>query len=111
MQINAIQTATSESAESITEIVRTMEDVNQYTSTIAATVEEQGAATSEVSRNVQQAADGTRSVADTKVAMNQAATDTSRSAEEAGQSSAIAVARTDDLRQTIDGFPKDVAAA
>ena len=88
-----------------------MENVNQYTTTIATAVEEQGAATAEISRNVQQAADGTRTVVETMSAMNQAVDETSRSAEETGKSASSAVAQTDDLRRTIDGFLKEVAAA
>ncbi len=110
-QISSIQSSTTDAVESITEIAKTMEEVNEYTTTIAAAVEEQGSATTEISRNVQEAATGTRQVSETMAAMTSAATETNRSAEEAGQSSSNAATQTDELKQTIDRFLDEVAAA
>lgn len=110
-QIGTIQASTNDAAESITEIAKTMEEVNEYTSTIAAAVEEQGSATGEISRNVQQAANGTQQVSANMANMTSAASETYRSAEEAGQSSANAARQTDELKDTIDTFLTEVAAA
>jgi methyl-accepting chemotaxis protein len=61
-QIKAIQDATQSSAEAIQQITRTIRQVNEVSTAIAAAVEEQEAATQEISRNVQQAARGTSEV-------------------------------------------------
>ena len=51
------QTATGDSVAAIKEIIATIANISQITSTIAAAVEEQGAATKEIARNVSQAAE------------------------------------------------------
>jgi methyl-accepting chemotaxis protein len=61
-QISGIQSATQDSVSAIKEISGTIERLSEISSTIAASVEEQGAATLEISRNVQQAAHGTQQV-------------------------------------------------
>ena len=61
-QISGIQSATQDSVSAIKEISGTIERLSEISSTIAASVEEQGAATQEISRNVQQAAHGTQQV-------------------------------------------------
>ena len=110
-QIGAIQSSTTETVEAITEIANTMEEVSEYTTTIAGAVKEQGSATDEISRSVQEAASGTRLVSENMAAMTTAAADTNRSAEEAGRSSANAAKDTEHLKQKIDRFLEDVAAA
>ena len=58
-QIAAIQESTTQSVDSVRTITTTMQEVDGFTTAIAAAVEEQGAATEEISRNVQMAARGT----------------------------------------------------
>ncbi|GGF07694.1 hypothetical protein GCM10011611_11470 [Aliidongia dinghuensis] len=62
-QIAAIQTATGDAVGAIKGIGRTIDEINEIASAIAAAVEEQSAATEEISRNVTHAADGTGEVA------------------------------------------------
>src|SRR4029079_372764 len=52
-QISGIQRATKSSVEAIERIFKTIENVNQISTTIASAVEEQGAATQEIARNVE----------------------------------------------------------
>jgi methyl-accepting chemotaxis protein len=61
-QIAAIQTETASAVETIQSISRTILEVNQISTSIAAAVEQQAAATQEITRNVQQAAGGTQQV-------------------------------------------------
>ena len=61
-QITGIQAATQDSVNAIKEISGTIEKLSEISSTVAASVEEQGAATQEISRNVHQAAEGTQQV-------------------------------------------------
>lgn len=53
-QVSEIQTATETAVASITDIGKTIGTLNEYSSSIAAAVEEQGAATQEIARNVEE---------------------------------------------------------
>lgn len=61
-QIGDIQAATQQAVEALRAIGGTIDNINQITYAVAASVEEQGAATNEIARNVQQAAKGTHAV-------------------------------------------------
>lgn len=63
-QIAGMQTATEDSVGAIKEISATIGRISDISTTIAATIEEQGAATAEIARNVSEAAKGTVEVAD-----------------------------------------------
>lgn len=63
-QIAGMQTATEDSVGAIKEIGSTISRISDISTTIAATIEEQGAATAEIARNVSEAAKGTVEVAD-----------------------------------------------
>ncbi len=110
-QISAIQGSTREAVAAIEEIARTMEVVNGYTSSIAAAVEQQSAATVEISRNVQEAASGTRLASDNMSGVTRGAADTARSAEAVLGASHQVSESTSELRNQIEAFLKDVAAA
>jgi methyl-accepting chemotaxis protein len=61
-QIGEIQTVTRAAVDAIREISRTISEMNQIGSSIAAAIEQQGAATQEITRNIQEAARGTAEV-------------------------------------------------
>lgn len=63
-QVSGVQTETSAVVGSIETIGKTIDRMNEITSTVAAAVEEQGTATQEITRNVQQAATGTQHVSE-----------------------------------------------
>ena len=96
-QINAIQTATNTSVESIQTIARTMQEVQSFTATIASAVEEQDAATMEISRSVQQAASGTKEVTTHITGVSSSVSETSRSAEEMRSASLEAASQSEKL--------------
>ncbi len=110
-QISAIQGSTGGAVDAIKAIATKMEEVNNYTATIAAAVEEQGAATDEISRNVREAASGTESVVENVSGLNSAAGETSQSATQVEQVSRDAAEQTERLRGVVDRFLKEVAAA
>ncbi|ADZ72130.1 methyl-accepting chemotaxis protein [Polymorphum gilvum] len=110
-QIAAIQGATRASVEAIAGITRTMEEVNTYTATIAAAVEQQGAATTEISVNVQRAAQGTTSVSHNMSDLSNAVDHTAQSAETLLTASGALAERTGELHGEIDSFLDEVAAA
>jgi methyl-accepting chemotaxis protein len=80
-QITGIQAATQDSVGAIKEIGDTIGRMSEISSTIAASVKEQGAATQEISRNIQHAAQGTSQVSSN-------ISDVQRGADETGAASA-----------------------
>ncbi|MEM6382859.1 MAG: nitrate- and nitrite sensing domain-containing protein [Pseudomonadota bacterium] len=110
-QIAGIQGSTSQSADAIKGIAETMRDVQTYTNAIAAAVEEQGSATAEISRNIAEAASGTGQVAEAMVTMSQAVDETSQSAGQVDMASGEVAERSARLRQIVDQFLDEVAAA
>ena len=110
-QISGIQGSTTESAEAIEAIAQTMRDVQTYTNAIAAAVEQQGSATSEISRNINEAAHGTGQVAESMTTMSQAVDETSQSTGQVQAASGEVSQRTQSMRQLVDTFLADVAAA
>lgn len=110
-QVADIQNSTSDAVTGIEEITRTMEEVNSYTSSIASSVEEQGAATNEISQSVSQAADGTQQVVGSMKVVTASVEDTNSSAAQVLEASKGVSSQATSLRQTINKFLSDVAAA
>ena len=79
-QIGAIQGSTAEAVEAIRQISGVMGDISRFTSSIAASVEEQSASTQEIGRNVQQAASGAKELAGNMATVTEAIEETNRSA-------------------------------
>jgi methyl-accepting chemotaxis protein len=61
-QITAVQTSTGVTVEAIRRNVDRMQEIDRFTSTVAASLEEQNVATREISRNVVSAAEGAKVV-------------------------------------------------
>ncbi|MEM5585403.1 MULTISPECIES: methyl-accepting chemotaxis protein [unclassified Roseibium] len=110
-QIAEVQVATKEAVTAIASIAETMGEVDNYTGTIAAAVEQQGAATNEISGNIQEAATGTQNVANSVITISEKAQVTSESTGQVLSASTDVSARTNALRETVDRFLTAVAAA
>ena len=110
-QISEIQGATKDAVTAIEAITQTMDEVNEYTSTIAAAVEQQGAATNEISVNVQRAAEGTGSVKTNMSDLSQAVAQTSQNANLVLGASSELSQKTDSLKQEVGHFLDNVANA
>jgi methyl-accepting chemotaxis protein len=109
-QVQAIQHSTGTAAAEISEIAKTIEQINQIGGTVAAAVTEQEAATGEISRAVTQAATGTselrgniQSVAETARHSGQTASDMANAVSLVGQ-------RCDELQERVGDFLKRVRA-
>ncbi|WP_425407466.1 methyl-accepting chemotaxis protein [Hwanghaeella sp.] len=63
-QVGQMQAITTQAVEAISEIAKTIEEVNSVSAGIAAAVEEQSASTREIAENVSQAAAGAREVSE-----------------------------------------------
>jgi len=108
-QILAVQDSTSGAVTAIRGIADRMREISTYTSTVAASVEQQNAATGEISHNVAGAADGTNMVVSVLGDLSGAATATRRSADtvlSASRSVESAVAK---LRAEVETFLAKVA--
>ncbi len=110
-QIKAIQVATEDSVKAIGGICNQMKSVNEFTTAIASSVEEQGAATSEINRSVQLASEGTDSVVGNISEVKKAACSTADSAQDVDQAVRNATEKGEKLRHAIEEFLENVAAA
>jgi methyl-accepting chemotaxis protein len=107
--ILAVQDSTSGAVDAIRQIAARMQEINRYTSAVAASVEQQNSATGEISHNVASAADSTGHVVAVLGEVTGAATETRSSAEivrDASQTVETAVA---DLRLEVEDFLAKVA--
>jgi methyl-accepting chemotaxis protein len=109
-QILAVQGSTTSAVESIRRITQRMQEIEHYTSGVAAAIEQQSAATRNIAMNVASAAQATETVAAALNDVAGAATQTHASADvvlDGSQSVAAAVA---DLRRQVEEFLAGVAA-
>jgi methyl-accepting chemotaxis protein len=110
-QIANIQSETEAAVIAIREIAEITRGVHAGTSAIAAAIEEQNASTSEISRNVQEAASGANSVSGNISSVSSSVQETSQSANQMILASGDVTDRVKELRQVVDTFLKEVAAA
>jgi methyl-accepting chemotaxis protein len=110
-QISGIQSATQNAVGAIQGIGKTIGEINEIASTIAAAVEEQGAATQEISRNVQQASKGTSEVSENIAGVTQAAGQTGRTASEVLSAAVELSQQSETLRGEVDKFLAEIRAA
>jgi methyl-accepting chemotaxis protein len=107
-QIGMVQSRTSAAVDAINGIANTINNLNEYSSAIAAAVEEQSAATGEISHNVDEAARGTEEVSKNITGVAQAAGETGRLAHDvAGAANQVKdVSQT--LRTSVQEFLDDI---
>ena len=110
-QIAAVKGASGRTVEAMRAIIGQVGDIDESTTEMAASVEQQSAATAEISRNAQQAATGTAEVSRSVVGIQQAETETSmatqsvqRAADDLAEQSAV-------LKRELDTFLAEVRAA
>lgn len=110
-QISDIQNSTAAAVEAIGAISSTMGDVSQHTSAIATAVEQQGAATNEILNSAQGAADDTGSASAHMESVISAVKDTQSSASRVLDASGNVAMQAEHLRQIVNAFLEEVAAA
>jgi methyl-accepting chemotaxis protein len=109
-QILAVQDSTGATVEAIRRITGRMQEIDRYTSAVAASVGQQNAATSEISRNVASAAQETKLVSAVLEQVVGAITRTDNSAAKVLTASESVEAATSNLREKIEGFLSKVVA-
>ena len=102
--ILAVQNSTGGAVEAIRQIATRMQEINEYTTGVAAAVEQQNSATEEISHNVASAADGTGHVVAVLGEVAGAATETRSSAEVVRDASESAESAVANLRLEVEDF-------
>jgi methyl-accepting chemotaxis protein len=107
--ILAVQDSTGSAVGAIRKIAGRMQEINQYTSAVAAAIEEQNSATGEISHNVASAADGAGHVVQVLSEVVGAASETRGSAEVVRDASQTVETAVADLRLEVEDFLAKVA--
>lgn len=110
-QVTDIQNSTEEAVVGLGEITKIMKEVDEYTSSIGSSVNQQNSATMEISENVSQASLGTEIVASNVENITLAIKNTNNSAEEATLVSESLNGKVNHLNKSVDNFLKSVASA
>ncbi|EAV42658.1 methyl-accepting chemotaxis sensory transducer [Stappia aggregata IAM 12614] len=108
LQIQSVQTETAGSVDAIKGISETIEKMNEISSSIQASVEQQGLATDEIARNIQEASNGTQEVAQNIVKVAASADDTGNAARQVSASANVLQKEADRLKQEVEGFLANV---
>jgi PAS domain S-box-containing protein len=108
-QIAGVQSSTQNAVRAIGSITGRMREIQQFTSAIAAAVEQQHASTSEISNNVAAAAAGTKSVVSVLQNVSGTISDMRNSAETVLAASRSVETAADQLRGRVDEFLRKVA--
>jgi len=108
-QILEVQKSTGNAVEAIGRIAQRMGEINNYTSAVAASVQQQNAATSEISKNVTSAADGAKLIVTVLSEVADATTETKQSAQTVLTASKSAEEAVGNLRSEVESFLIKVA--
>ncbi|MDQ0304532.1 methyl-accepting chemotaxis protein [Ancylobacter polymorphus] len=110
-QIAAVQGATNDVVRAIENITGTIRRIDEISSAIATSIDEQGAATGEIAQNVHQAAQGTQEVSSSISTVSVAAADTGRVSAEIVRSATDLSSQASRLRTQVDTFIERIRAA
>jgi len=110
-QIEAIQNETIGAVDAIRGITQRIASINEFSSTIAAAVEEQGAATQEISRNTIEAARGTETVSSHLAGVQGGVESTTNAATDVLVAADGLQRHADGLRGEVDRFLEIIRAA
>ena len=108
-QILEVQNSTDKAVEAIGRIVHRMQEIDNYTSAVAASVQQQSAATGEISQNVTSAADGAKLIVTVLSEVAGATTETQESAQTVLAASELVEEAAANLRSEVEGFLTKVA--
>ena len=108
-QITAVQSSTGVAVEAIRRNAERMQEIDRFTSTVAASLEEQNFATNEISRNVASAAAGTKAVVSVLDQVAGAVSQTRNSADTVRTASTAVETAAAKLQENVESFLKRVA--
>ncbi|HVJ52005.1 MAG TPA: methyl-accepting chemotaxis protein [Aliidongia sp.] len=110
-QIDALQAETGTVVTAIGGITKTILEVNEISSSIAAAVEEQSSASQEISRNMQEAAGGTEKVTGDIAGVGESVDRTGVAADDVLRAANALASQADLLRREVDDFLATLRAA
>jgi PAS domain S-box-containing protein len=110
-QISAVQGSSAAAVGAVGRIAERMREISQYTSAVAASLQQQNAATDEISHNVASAAQGAGMFANALRDVSGAATETHASAQTVLGASDTVAAAARDLNDEVERFLAKVTAA
>ena len=110
-QIAGVQGATQNAVNAIASIGKTIGEIDQIATTIAAAVEQQGAATQEIARNVEEAAKGTQEVSANIGGVTEAANGTGAAAGKVSVAASALTGESTKLRDVVELFLSGIKAA
>jgi len=108
-QIVEVQNSTGKAVEAIGRIVQRMQEIDNYTSAVAASVQQQNAATGEISQNVASAANGAKLIVTVLSEVAGATTETQQSAQTVLTASESVEEAATNLRSEVESFLTKVA--
>ncbi|HEY1474985.1 MAG TPA: PAS-domain containing protein [Pseudolabrys sp.] len=108
-QILEVQNSTDKAVEAIGRIAHRMQEIDNYTAAVAASVQQQSAATSEISQNVTSAAGGAKVIVTVLSEVAGATTETQESAQTVLAASESVEKTAANLRSEVEGFLTKVA--
>jgi PAS domain S-box-containing protein len=108
-QIMEVQNSTGKTVEAIGRIAHRMGEINNYTSAVAASVQQQNVATREISQNVASAADGAKMIVTVLNEVTGATTETQLSAQTVLTASESVEEAAANLRSEVESFLSKVA--
>jgi len=108
--IAAVQTSTGAAVDAIRGIADRMQQINEYTTDVAASVEEQTAATGAISQNVASAAEGTKVIVGVLSQVAGSATGARSSAQTMLKASEVMETSASRLREEVENFLAKVAS-
>jgi methyl-accepting chemotaxis protein len=108
-QILEVQNSTDKAVEAIGRIVHRMQEIDNFTAAVAASVQQQSAATGEISQNVTGAADGAKLIVTVLSEVAGATTETQESAQTVLAASESVEEAAANLRSEVEGFLTKVA--
>jgi methyl-accepting chemotaxis protein len=109
-QILSVQGSTGSAVEAIRKITARMQEIDKYTSAVAASVGQQSNATTEISRNVENAAQETKMASTIFEEDVGAITATDSSADKVLTASQAVETAAMNLREKVEGFLRKVAS-
>ena len=110
-QITGVQGATQDAVSAIASIGKTIGEIDQISTAIAAAVEQQGAATQEIARNVEEAAKGTQEVSSNIGGVTEAASGTDAAAGQVLIAAEALTGQSGHLKELVERFLAGVKAA
>jgi methyl-accepting chemotaxis protein len=110
VQISQMQTATSESVESVLNIIGTINEVSESIQSVAAAVEEQSAVTNEIARNIFNTANEAQEISNNIGAVQKGAEKTGETATNVLHAAQTLRSQTEELQHKVDEFLSTVRA-